>query len=218
MTIMDGKALAKKVKEKVASEIEEYGFNPCLAVILVGNNPASQTYVKNKKKDCEECKIKVEEYILDENVGQNKLIELIHKLNNDNNVHGILCQLPLPSNYDYDEEEVLFAIDPKKDVDAFHPINVGKIMIGNYDFLPCTPAGVIELLDEYNISIEGKLCVVVGRSNIVGKPMSMLLLHRNGTVIMCHSKTKELSILTRSADILISAVGKTKFITRDMVK
>lgn len=218
MTIMDGKTLAKKVKEKVALEVKENNYNPCLAVILVGNNPASQTYVKNKKKDCEECGIIVDEYILEENIGQTKLLNLIYELNENKNIHGILCQLPLPKGYDYNEEEVLFAISPQKDVDAFHPVNVGKIMIGDYDFLPCTPAGIIELLDEYHISIEGKLCVVVGRSNIVGKPMSMLLLHRNGTVIMCHSKTQDLNILVRSADILVSAVGKPKFITRDMVK
>lgn len=218
MVIMDGKKVAQKIKREVLEEVNEIGLKPRLSVILVGNNPASQTYVKNKKKDCEECNIIVDEHILDEDIGQAKLLSLISELNNDKVINGILCQLPLPKGYDYNEEEVLSAINPEKDVDAFNPSNVGKIMIGKYDFLPCTPAGIIQLLDEYHIHTDGKLCVVVGRSNIVGKPMSMLLLHRNATVIMCHSRTKDLPSLLRSADIVVSAVGKTKFITRDMIK
>ena len=217
--ILDGKAVALSVKKKVADEIKKLndeGIKAGLAVILVGDNPASKIYVNNKKKACEETGIRSFEYILDATTTQAELLSLIETLNNDDNVNGILCQLPLPAHID--EQAVISAISPKKDVDAFHISNVGKIMVGNFDFLPCTPAGIIEILDYYNIPIEGKNCVVIGRSNIVGKPMAMLFLHRNGTVTVCHSKTKNLSEITRNADILVSAVGKPEFVTYDMVK
>lgn len=217
--IIDGKAVSAAVKERVKSEVEALktqGVDVCLAVILVGNDPASQIYVANKKKACEQLGIISKEYILPENTTQDELLQLIKKLNADSTVNGILCQLPLPENLD--EKAVISAIDPIKDVDAFHPVNVGKIMIGDYDFLPCTPAGVMEMLDYYNIDINSKECVVIGRSNIVGKPMAMLLLHKNGTVTICHSRTKNLAVVTSKADILVAAVGKAKFVTADMVK
>lgn len=217
--ILDGKLVAASVKEKVASEVKmlaSQGISVGLAVILVGNNPASKIYVANKKKACEETGIKSFEYILDENVSEQELISLIKTLNEEKSVNGILCQLPLPSHIN--EQSVIAAISPEKDVDAFHISNVGRIMIGNFDFLPCTPAGIIEILDYYGIEISGKNCVVIGRSNIVGKPMAMLLLHRNGTVTVCHSKTENLSNITKTADILVSAVGKAGFVTADMVK
>lgn len=217
--IIDGKLVAQEVKAKVSKkvkELQENGITPGLAVIIIGNNPASRIYVNNKKKACAEISIYSKEYALPDTTSQKKLIELISKLNNDDSINGILVQLPLPNHIN--EKAVIEAIDPLKDVDAFHEINVGKIMIGEYDLLPCTPAGIIELLNSQNIEIEGKHCVVVGRSNIVGKPMAMLLLHRNGTVTICHSKTKNLKKICKNADILIAAVGKAKFITSDMVK
>lgn len=217
--IIDGKLVASKVKEGVAKEVRNLnrkGIKVCLAVILVGNDPASQVYVNNKKKACEALGIISKQFILSENIGQEKLLALIQSLNNDATVNGILCQLPLPAGYD--EKAITEAISPEKDVDAFHSINVGKIMLGDYNFLPCTPAGVIEMLNYYDIKVSGKECVVVGRSNIVGKPMSMLLLHRNGTVTTCHSKTKNLAEVCKRADILVAAVGRPKFITADMVK
>lgn len=217
--IIDGKSVSAAVKERVANEVKilnQKGISVCLAVILVGQDPASQIYVSNKKKACEQLGIISKEYLLPEATTQDELLKLIQKLNNDKTVNGILCQLPLPKGLD--EKTVIAAIDPEKDVDAFHPVNVGKIMIGDYDFLPCTPAGVMEMLAYYNIDINGKECVVIGRSNIVGKPMSMLLLHKNGTVTVCHSRTKNLSEITRRADILVAAVGKAKFVTADMVK
>ena len=192
------------------------GINPGLAVILVGEDPASKVYVSNKKKACEYIGINSFEYKLPEETTEEELLELIDKLNNDNSVSGILCQLPVPKHIN--EESIINAIDPKKDVDAFHPVNVGKIMTGNYDFVPCTPAGVMELIKESGIDVTGKECVVVGRSNIVGKPMSMLLLHKNGTVTICHSRTKDLKEKTKSADILVVAVGIPNFITGDMIK
>ena len=219
MSIIDGKLVASAIKQRVANEVEYLktrGIHPCLAVILVGDNSASQVYVRNKKKACEELGILSKQFILDRDVGQNKLLELIENLNNDPAVHGILCQLPLPDGYS--ETAITEAINPVKDVDAFHPVNVGHIMLGTLKFLPCTPAGIIEMLDYYNIDVAGKECVVVGRSSIVGKPMSMLLLHKNGTVTTAHSKTKDLAEVTRRADILVAAVGKPKFITADMVK
>ncbi len=182
----------------------------------MGDNPASRVYVNNKKKACEECGFKSEEFALPETTTEEELLSLIDSLNHRSDIDGILCQLPLPSHIN--EEKVLLAIDYTKDVDAFHPVNVGKIMIGNFDFLPCTPAGVMELIKLSGIEVGGKECVVVGRSNIVGKPQAMLLLHANGTVTVCHSKTKNLSEVTRRADILVAAVGKANFITRDMVK
>ncbi len=217
--IIDGKLVAQEVKAKVSKkvkELQENGITPGLAVIIIGNNPASRIYVNNKKKACAEVSIYSKEYTLPDTTSQKELIELISKLNNDDSINGILVQLPLPNHIN--EKAVIEAIDPLKDVDAFHEINVGKIMIGEYDLLPCTPAGIIELLNSQNIEIEGKHCVVVGRSNIVGKPMAMLLLHRNGTVTICHSKTKNLKEICKNADILIAAVGKAKFITSNMVK
>lgn len=217
--IIDGKLVAQEVKAKVSKRVKELqknGLTPGLAVIIIGNNQASRIYVNNKKKACAEVSIYSKEYALPDTTSQKELIELISKLNNDDSINGILVQLPLSNHIN--EKAVIEAIDPLKDVDAFHEINVGKIMIGEYDLLPCTPAGIIELLNSQNIEIEGKHCVVVGRSNIVGKPMAMLLLHRNGTVTICHSKTKNLKKICKNADILIAAVGKTKFITSDMVK
>ncbi len=216
--IIDGKAVAQKVKAAVAEETKQLSRRPGLAVIIVGDDPASRVYVNGKRKDCEQCGIYSEEYALPADAGQQMLLELIDTLNQQENIDGILCQLPLPAGYDYDEKEVIYRIDPSKDVDAFHPFNVGRIMIGDYDFLPCTPAGVMELLDEYQIDPAGKRCVVLGRSNIVGKPQSMLLLHRHGTVTVCHSKTPNLKEIAREADILISAIGKTGIVTADMVK
>ena len=217
--IINGKAVAQKVKIDVAEEVNKLRKNGViigLAVIIVGDNQASRIYVNNKKKACAEVSIHSKEYALPETTSQSELIELISNLNNDDSINGILVQLPLPKHID--EKAVIEAIDPLKDVDAFHEKNVGKIMIGDYILLPCTPAGIIELLDSQNIEIEGKHCVIVGRSNIVGKPMAMLLLHRNGTVTICHSKTKNLNEICLNADILIAAIGKAKFITSDMIK
>ncbi len=216
---MDGKALSAKVRSSILAETEELkkkGVTPGLAVIIVGNDPASEIYVRNKEKACAECGFYSEKYALPAETSQDELLGLIDQLNHSPQISGILCQLPVPDHIS--EEAVINAIDPKKDVDAFHPVNVGKIMVGNFDFVPCTPAGVMELLDEYQIDIKGKECVVVGRSNIVGKPMSMLLLHRHGTVTMCHSRTQHLDEACRRADILVAAVGKAGFITPDMVK
>lgn len=216
--IIDGKAVAQKIKAAVAEEVRQMNQRPGLAVVLVGDDPASRVYVNGKRKDCDECGIYSEEYTLPANAGQKMLLELIDTLNEQDEIDGILCQLPLPGGYDYDEKEVIYRIDPSKDVDAFHPFNVGRIMIGDYDFLPCTPAGVMELLDEYQIDPAGKRCVILGRSNIVGKPQSMLLLHRHGTVTVCHSKTPNLAEVSRQADILVSAIGKPGIVTADMVK
>lgn len=217
--IIDGKLVSAAVKDRVANEVKELnakGVNVCLAVILVGSDPASQIYVANKKKACEQLGIISKEYLLPETTTQEELLALVQELNQDATVNGILCQLPLPKGLD--EKLVIEAIDPNKDVDAFHPINVGRIMIGDYDFLPCTPAGVMEMLAYYNIDVCCKECVVIGRSNIVGKPMGMLLLHKNGTVTIAHSRTQNLAEVTRRADILVAAVGKANFVTADMVK
>lgn len=200
----------------MAEEIKEKGIKPGLAVIIVGDDPASRVYVNNKKKACGVCGIYSEEHALPESTTEDELLSLIASLNKRSDIHGILVQLPLPKGID--SEKVLLAIDHRKDVDAFHPINVGKIMIGDYDFLPCTPAGVMELIHLTGIEVSGKECVVVGRSNIVGKPQAMLLLHENGTVTICHSRTKNLAEVCRRADILVAAVGKPHFITADMVK
>ena len=216
---MDGKALSAKVRGNILAETEELkkkGLTPGLAVIIVGNDPASEIYVRNKEKACAECGFYSEKYALPAETSQEELLGLIGQLNQSPQISGILCQLPVPDLIS--EEAVINAIDPKKDVDAFHPVNVGKIMVGNFDFVPCTPAGVMELIDEYQIDPKGKECVVVGRSNIVGKPMAMLLLHRHGTVTMCHSRTQHLDEVCRRADILVAAVGKAGFITPDMVK
>ena len=192
------------------------GINPGLAVIIVGDDPASKVYVGRKEAMCTELGMHSEKYALPAETTQDELVALVEKLNCDKAIHGILVQLPLPKHLD--EKAVINTIVPEKDVDAFHPLNVGKIMIGDYDFVPCTPAGIMELIAESNVEIEGKNCVVVGRSNIVGKPMSMLLLHKNGTVTTCHSRTKNIAEITKNADILVAAVGKANFITADMVK
>lgn len=218
--IIDGKKVSGEVKaavkEQTAEFISKFSKAPCLAVVIVGDNPASRVYVNNKKKACAEVGFESREYALPQETTQDELMKLVDELNADDNVNGILVQLPLPKHLD--EKAVIEAISPKKDVDAFHAVNVGKIMIGDYDFLPCTPAGVMEMLNSYNIEIEGKSCVVVGRSNIVGKPMAMLLLHKNGTVTVCHSRTKNLKEVCLGADILVVAIGKAKFLTADMVK
>ncbi len=217
--IIDGKAVSAAVKQAVAEEVKQLnakGVTVGLAVILVGEDPASKIYVANKEKACEALGIISKKFVLPADTTQEKLLELIDKLNNDKSINGILCQLPLPKGLD--EKAVINAISPEKDVDAFHPVNVGKIMIGDYDFVPCTPAGVMEMLSYYDIDVAGKSCVVIGRSNIVGKPMGMLLLHKNGTVTICHSRTKNLSEVTRGADILVAAVGRANFVTADMVK
>lgn len=217
--IIDGKAISVAVKEQVKNEtqvLKEKGISVGLAVVIVGNDPASRVYVNNKKKACETVGFESFEYALPEETTQEELIELVNKLNNDEKVNGILVQLPLPKHIN--ETAVINTIVPEKDVDAFHPENVGHIMIGDYKFLPCTPAGVIEMLDQSGIEIDGKNCVVIGRSNIVGKPMSMLLLKRNGTVTICHSRTKNLAEICRNADILVAAVGKANFVTADMIK
>ncbi len=218
--IIDGKAISKDIREEIKNEVSERVANglcrPGLAVIIVGEDPASQVYVRNKKKGCEEVGFYSEVYELGAETTQEELNSLIDKLNADEKIHGILCQLPLPKHLD--ENEVILRIDPKKDVDAFHPYNVGKIMIGDYDFLPCTPAGVMALLERSGIEVSGKECVVVGRSNIVGKPQAMLLLHANGTVTVCHSRTKDLAAVCRRADILVAAIGKADFFGADMVK
>ena len=206
---MDGKALSAKVRGSILAETEalkKQGVTPGLAVIIVGNDPASEIYVRNKERACEQCGFYSEKYALPEETTQEELLGLIAQLNESPAISGILCQMPVPKHIS--EQAVIDAIDPKKDVDAFHPVNVGKIMVGNFDFVPCTPAGVMELLDEYKIDPKGKECVVVGRSNIVGKPMSMLLLHRHGTVTICHSRTQDLAEVCRRADILVAAVGK----------
>ncbi len=216
---MDGKALSAKVRSKLLVETEELkkkGVTPGLAVIIVGDDPASEIYVRNKEKACLECGFYSEKYALPKETSQEELLGLIKQLNESPGISGILCQLPVPEHIS--EEAVINTISPEKDVDAFHPVNVGKIMVGNFDFVPCTPAGVMELIDEYNIDVKGKECVVIGRSNIVGKPMAMLLLHRHGTVTICHSRTKNLAEVCKRADILVSAVGKAGFVTPDMVK
>lgn len=217
--VISGKEVSAKVKEQVrgeAAQLAEKGITVGLAVVIAGNNPASRVYVNNKKKSCEEVGFRSFEYALDESVSQGELLALVDKLNNDRDVNGILVQLPLPAHID--EKAVINAISPDKDVDAFHPVNVGKIMIGEYAFLPCTPAGVMELIHETGVEVSGKSCVVIGRSNIVGKPMAMLLLHENATVTICHSKTRNLAEICAGADILVAAVGRANFVTADMVK
>ncbi len=217
--IISGKLVSQAKREELkkrVSLLNSQGIEVGLAVIIVGNNSASRVYVNNKKKGCEEIGVNSYEYALPEQTTQEELLRLIEKLNSDTKVDGILCQLPLPSHID--EQAVINAINPYKDVDAFHPFNVGHIMIGDYTFLPCTPAGVMEMLRFYNISVKGKKCVVIGRSNIVGKPMAMLLLKENGTVEICHSATANLKEECLSADILVAAVGRTGFVGADMVK
>ena len=220
MQIIDGKKVSAEVKEQVRQETlrlkEEHGVTPGLAVVIVGDAPASRVYVNNKKKACELVGFRSEEYALPASTTQEELLDLVRTLNEKEDINGILVQLPLPKHLD--DKAVIEAINPVKDVDAFHAVNVGKIMLGEYDFLPCTPAGVMEMLHSYNIPVEGKECVVIGRSNIVGKPMGMLMLHENGTVTICHSRTKNLKEVCARADILVAAVGIPKFVKADMVK
>jgi len=218
--IIDGKIISASARAGIAERTAAFeaknGFKPGLAVVIVGSDPASQVYVRNKKKGCEEVGFYSEVHEMPEETTMDELLAKIEELKNNSAIHGILVQLPLPKHLD--EKAVIDAIPPEKDVDAFHPVNTGKIMIGDYSFLPCTPAGVMKMLEYENISVSGKECVVIGRSNIVGKPMAMLLLHANGTVTVCHSRTKNLAEVTRRADILVVAIGKANFVTADMVK
>ncbi len=217
--IIDGKAVSADVKARIAietAELKKQGIEVGLAVVIVGNDPASKVYVRNKKLACEAVGFNSYEYALGEDTTEEQLLELVDKLNSDPKINGILVQLPLPKGLD--DKVIINNIRPEKDVDAFHPVNVGKIMIGDYSFLPCTPAGVMELIASTGTEIEGKECVVIGRSNIVGKPMAMLLLHKSGTVTVCHSRTKNLKEVCSRADILVSAVGRAKMITADYIK
>lgn len=219
MSIIDGKAVSAAVRERVrleTQELKKQGVTPGLAVIIVGDDPASQVYVRNKEKACAEVGFYSEKFALPAETTQQELNALVQELNARKDINGILCQLPLPGHLD--DKEVINLIDPIKDVDAFHPVNVGAIMIGDYHFLPCTPAGIMELLHSTGIEIAGKKAVVIGRSNIVGKPMAMLLLHADATVEITHSKTANLKEITKEADILVAAVGRAKFVTADMVK
>ena len=217
--LIDGKLISTQIKDELKAEVTELkakGITPCLAVIQVGNDPASCVYVNNKKKACAYIGIESLSYELDENISQEELLTIIDELNHNEMVNGILVQLPLPKHID--ENMVIHSIVPEKDVDGFHPETVGNMCIGSKGFLPCTPAGVIQLLKRSNIDIEGKECVVIGRSNIVGKPMAMLLLRENGTVTITHSRTKDLKEITKRADILVAAIGKPKFVTSEYVK
>ena len=217
--ILSGKIVSARVKDELKKEVEELSQRvkqTGLAVVLVGDDSASKVYVRNKEKACEEVGIYSEVHRLSANTSEEELLKLINELNENDKIDGILVQLPLPKHLD--DKVIIDNIKPEKDVDAFHPSNVGKIMIGDYDFLPCTPAGIMELIHESGVEVDGKTCVVIGRSNIVGKPMSMLLLHENGTVTTCHSHTKNLAEVTKSADILVAAVGIPKFVKADMVK
>ena len=219
MALISGKEVSQKVKDEIKSQtklLKDKGISVKLAVIIVGDDPASHIYVKNKKKACEYVGFESLEYALDENTSEEELLELIDKLNKDKTVNGILCQLPLPKHID--EKKIIDSISPFKDVDAFHPVNVGKIMIGDYEFLPCTPAGIMRLIESTSYDVSGKDCVIIGRSNIVGKPMAMLMLHKNATVTICHSRTKNIEEKIKNADIVIAAVGIPKFVKGDMVK
>ena len=218
-TIIDGKAIAAQLRAEIAAEtaaLKEQGVTPGLAVILVGDDPASHTYVRNKQRACAEVGFYSEQIDLPADTDARTLLDMVATLNARPDIHGILCQLPLPAPLD--EAAVIAAIDPAKDVDAFHCVNAGHILLGDYQFLPCTPAGVMELLHRSGVEVAGKECVVVGRSNIVGKPMALLLLQANGTVTVCHSRTRDLAAACRRADVLVVAIGKAKFITADMVK
>lgn len=211
--------VSQRIKDQLKEEtakIKEQGIIPGLAVIIVGNNPASRSYVNSKKKACEQIGYYSREYALPEETTEEELKKLVEELNHDDQIHGILVQLPLPEHIN--EEMVINTILPEKDVDAFHPANVGKIMIGNFDFLPCTPAGIMELIKESEIDLEGKHCVIIGRSNIVGKPMSMLLLHKNATVTICHSKTRNLKEVCKEADVLVVAVGRPEMVDASYIK
>lgn len=217
--IIDGKMISKQIKDELRDEVQklnEADRNACLAVIQVGNDPASTVYVNNKKKACAYVGIDSRSYELPEDTSEQSLVDLVQELNEDPEVNGILVQLPLPKQID--EDKIIRTISPDKDVDGFHPVSVGRLWIGEKGFLSCTPAGVIQLLKRSGIEIEGKECVIVGRSNIVGKPMAALLLRENATVTVAHSKTKDLKSITKRADILIVAIGKAKFITKDYIK
>jgi len=219
MEILNGKEVAKKTRENLKQKVEKMkqeGICPKLAVIMVGEDSASQIYVRNKSKVCNEIGIEFEEYLLPEETKQEELLTLIKKLNEDKKINGILLQSPIPKHLDINE--AFRTISPEKDVDGFHPSNVGKLVLGQDTFISCTPFGIIKILEEYNIDLEGKNAVVIGRSNIVGKPMSQCLLNRNATVTICHSRTKNLAEITKQADILVAAIGKPQFVTKDMVK
>jgi len=214
--LLDGKTLAKSILKKVKAQATSMATPPGLAVVIVGGDPASRVYVDNKKRDCTACGITSHEFALPEDISEDRLLALVHELNSRPDIHGILVQLPLPKGLS--DQKIIQAISPEKDVDAFHMLNVGRVLNGEYGFLPCTPAGIIAILDHYGIDPTGKHAVVVGRSNIVGKPMAMMLLHRNATVTICHTRTADLAAMTRQADILVAAVGKIGLITADMVK
>ena len=219
MVLIDGKKVSGQIRNRLAEEVQELkkktGKSPGLATVLVGDDPASAVYVRNKNKICGELGFKSFEHKLTADTSEEKLLQLVGKLNSNKDIHGILVQLPLPDQID--SEKILQAIDPKKDVDGFHPVNVGKLVVGNALLTPCTPTGIIELLDHYDIEISGKHAVIIGRSNIVGKPVSMLLLQRNATITICHSRTQDLEEVTRSADIIVAAVGRANFVTEEMV-
>lgn len=217
--ILNGKEFAKKVRKQVKEDVailKEKGVNPKLAVIMVGNNSSSEVYVRNKSKACEKTGIDFEEFLMPENTEEKELLDLIEKLNNDDSIHGILLQSPVPKHIDINK--AFRTISPKKDVDGFNPINVGNLSIGEDCFISCTPYGVIKLLEEYNIELEGKEAVVLGRSNIVGKPMAQCLLAKNATVTTCHSRTKDIDKVIKRADIVIAAIGKSKFVKKEMIK
>lgn len=219
MEIIDGKKLAKEIREKLklkSNELKEKGINPKLAVIMVGDDKASQVYVKNKSKACNEIGIEFEEFILDKDIRQDELINLIEKLNNDDNIHGILLQSPIPAHLDINE--AFKTINPEKDVDGFNPVNIGKLCLNQDTFVSCTPYGIMKMFEAYNIDLTGKNITIIGRSNIVGKPLIQCCLNKNATVTVCHSKTKDLKEHTKNADVVISAIGKSKFVTEDMIK
>ena len=219
MVLIDGKKVSGQIRNRLAEEVQELnkktGKTPGLATVLVGDDPASAVYVRNKNKICGELGFKSFEQKLSADTSEEQLLQLVGELNSNKDIHGILVQLPLPDQID--SEKILQAIDPKKDVDGFHPVNVGKLVVGNALLTPCTPTGIIELLDHYDIEISGKHAVIIGRSNIVGKPVSMLLLQRNATITICHSRTQDLEEVTRSADIIVAAVGRANFVTEEMV-
>ena len=219
MEIIDGKKLAKEIREKLklkSNELKEKGINPKLAVIMVGDDKASQVYVKNKNKACNEIGIEFEEFILDKDIRQDELINLIEKLNNDDHIHGILLQSPIPAHLDINE--AFKTINPEKDVDGFNPANIGKLCLNQDTFVSCTPYGIMKMFEAYNIDLTGKNVTIIGRSNIVGKPLIQCCLNKNATVTVCHSKTKDLKEHTKNADVVISAIGKSKFVTEDMIK
>ncbi len=217
--LIDGKELSKKIRKKLKKEVlelKEKGVNPKLAVIMVGNDPGSTVYVRNKSKACEKVGIEFEEFLFGEDTTEEKLLEVINKLNKDNTINGILLQSPVPNHIDINK--AFRTISPDKDVDGFNPINVGNLTIGEDAFISCTPYGIVKMFEEYNIELEGKNAVILGRSNIVGKPMIQCMLNKNSTVTVCHSKTRNIKEITRNADVLISAIGRPKFVTEDMVK